>query len=143
MNDFRVAIAQDIADDLFNTYSRQTERIIDSIASEQAERFIEVMASISHCCGHDKVGVDGNGEDKLKRRKIYDTTLTKAREMCESFKSFNLTNSPELELARAKLEKTLRDVTAQDLRESDFVRHEVKTGIDDILDKFSTFKSFS
>ena len=143
MNDFRVAIANEISDDLFNTYSRQTERIIDSIATQQAERFIEVMTSISHCCGHDTVGVDDNGEDKLKRRKIYDTTLIKAREMCESFKTFNLTNDTELEMARAKLEKTLRDVNAQDLRESDAVRHEVKTNIDDILDKFGAFKSFN
>lgn len=143
MNDFRVAIANEISDDLFNTYSRQTERIIDSIATQQAERFIEVMTSISHCCGHDTVGVDGNGEDKLKRRKIYDTTLIKAREMCESFKTFNLTNDTELEMARAKLERTLRDVNAQDLRESDAVRHEVKTNIDNILDKFGAFKSFN
>jgi hypothetical protein len=60
--------------------------------------------------------------------------------MCESFKTFNLTNDTELEMARAKLERTLRDVNAQDLRESDAVRHEVKTNIDNILDKFGAFK---
>jgi len=143
MNDFRVGIAQDLADDLFNTYSRQTETIIDNIVSQQAERFTEVMESISHCCGHDEVGVDKHGDTKLKRRKIYDTTLNKAREMCESFKNFNLTNSHELEQARAKLEQTLRGVTAQDLRESDAVRYIVKAGVDDVLDKFGSFKSFS
>ena len=143
MNDFRVGIAQDLADDLFNTYSRQTETIIDNIVSQQAERFIEVMTSISHCCGHDEVGVYEHGDAKLKRRKIYDTTLNKARDMCESFKNFNLTNNDQLEQARAKLERTLDGITAQDLRESDAVRHIVKAGVDDVLDKFGSFGSFS
>lgn len=142
MNDFRVGIAQDLADDLFNTYSRQTESIIKSIVTEQSERFVEVMKSISHCCGYDEVGTDDSGEVRTKRRKIYDTTLEKAREMCESFKQFNLLDSPELEEARAKLEQTLRGVTAQDLRDSDAVRHVVKSGVDDVLDKFGSFKCF-
>lgn len=143
MNDFRVNIAQDLADDLFNTYSRQTESIINNIIDQQAERFTEVMESISHCCGHDELGKDEHGEVRTKRRKIYDTTLNKAREMCESFKQFNLTNSHELEQARAMLERTLDGVTAQDLRESDAVRHIVKKGVDDVLDKFGAFKSFN
>ena len=143
MNDFRVSIAQDIADDLFNTYSQQTETIIHSIVGQQAERFIEVMESISHCCGYDELGEDGNGEMKLKRRKIYDTTLIKAREMCETFKDFNLTGSASLEAARVKLENTLRGVTADDIRESDAVRQIVKSGVDDILGKFGAFSSFS
>ena len=100
------------------------------------------MKSISHCCGYDEVGTDDSGEVRTKRRKIYDTTLEKAREMCESFKQFNLLDSPELEEARAKLEQTLRGVTAQDLRDSDAVRHVVKSGVDDVLDKFGSFKCF-
>jgi hypothetical protein len=140
MNDFRVNIAQDLADDLFNTYSRQTESIINTIIEQQAERFTEVMESISHCCGYDEVGKDEHGEVRTKRRKIYDTTLNKARDMCESFKQFNLSGNDQLEQARAKLERTLAGVTAQDLRESDAVRHIVKKGVDDVLDKFGAFK---
>jgi hypothetical protein len=63
--------------------------------------------------------------------------------MCESFKQFNLSGNDQLEQARAKLERTLAGVTAQDLRESDAVRHIVKQGVDDVLDKFGAFKSFS
>ena len=59
MNDFRCNIAQDIADDLFTTYDKQAQEIIDSVASEQLGRFVEVMQSISHCCGVDeKTGLD-------------------------------------------------------------------------------------
>jgi hypothetical protein len=139
MNDFRCGIANDIADDLFNTYKKQAHGIIESIAQEQSERMVEVMTSISHCCGVDESEV--NGEIRTKRRKIYDTTIQKALEMCESFKRFNLKNDSDLEQARASLEKVLRGVKAEDIRDSDAVRHHVKEGIDDILSKFGSFNS--
>jgi len=135
MNDFRCGIAQDIAEDLFNTYSKQTEDIINSIQSQQAERFIEVMESISHCCG-----VDDLGNDKTKKRKIYEGTIQKAKDYCETFKGFNLSNNSALEEARASLEKALFDVSAEDIRESDAIRESVKESVDDILSKFSSFK---
>lgn len=139
LNDFRCEIAKDIADDLFSSYEGQARRIIESIAQEQSERMVEVMESISHCCGVDETEI--NGEVRTKRRKIYDTTLQKALSMCETFKRFNLKNSPELEQARASLESILRGVTAEDIRESDAIRNQVKSGIDDILGKFGSFKS--
>ena len=139
MNDFRCGIANDIADDLFNTYKKQAHGIIESIAQEQSERMVEVMESISHCCGVDEY--DNGGEVRTKRRKIYDTTIQKALEMCESFKRFNLKNDSGLEEARASLEKVLRGVKAEDIRDSDAVRHHVKEGIDDILSKFGSFNS--
>jgi hypothetical protein len=139
MNDFRCGIAQDIADDLFNTLNKQAGTIIESVHLEQSQRMIEVMESISHCCGHDETEV--NGEVRTKKRKIYDTTIQKALEMCETFKRFNLKNSPELEQARASLESILNGVKAEDLRDSDAVRHHVKEGIDDILSKFGSFNS--
>jgi hypothetical protein len=139
MNDFRCGIAEDIADDLFNTYKQQARTIIDSIGLEQSERMVEIMQSISHCCGHDESEV--NGEVRTKRRKIYDTTIQKALEMCESFKRFNLKNDSGLEQARSSLEKVLSGVKAEDIRDSDAVRHHVKEGIDDILSKFGSFNS--
>jgi hypothetical protein len=144
MNDFRCGIANDIADDLFTTYKKQAQTIIESIAQEQSERMVEVMQSISHCCDFDEVRKtmpQGHDEVTYKRRKIYDTTIQKALEMCESFKRFNLKNDSGLEDARASLEKVLRGVKAEDIRDSDAVRHQVKEGIDDILSKFGSFSS--
>ena len=141
MNDFRCGIANDIADDLFDTYSRQAENIVTEVMLAQKTRLIEVMQSISHCCGVDEIGVDDNtGETKTRKRKIYDTTIQKALEMCETFKGFNLSSDPELEEARAMLEKALHDVSASDIRESDAVRSSVKEDVDSILSKFSSFQ---
>ena len=137
-NDFRCGIANDIANDLFTTLSKQSQEIISAIADEQSKRLVEVMESISHCCGVDELGMQ-HGEMRTKRRKIYDTTIHKALEMCESFKGFNLKNDSGLESARASLEKVLSGVKAEDIRDSDAVRSNVKEGIDDILSKFSSF----
>jgi hypothetical protein len=60
--------------------------------------------------------------------------------MCETFKGFNLNADPELEEARALLEKALSDVSASDIRESDAVRSSVKEDVDNILSKFSSFQ---
>ena len=140
MNDFRCNIAQDIADDLFETYKGQAAEIVSHVMMEQQSRFIEVMKSISHCCGYDDMGVDDNtGETKQRKRKIYDTTIAKAKEMCESFKEFNLTGDAALEEARASLEKALAGVDAESIRESDAVRVSVKEDVDSILSKFGSF----
>jgi hypothetical protein len=141
MNDFRCAIAQDIADDLFQTYKNQAEEIVSHIVVEQKTRFIEVMKSISHCCGYDEMGVDDNtGETKLRKRKIYDSTIQKALDMCNSFKDFNLTSDPALEEARVSLEKALSGVDAEIIRESDAMRNSVKEDVDSILGKFGAFQ---
>lgn len=143
MSDFRCNIAQDIAEDLFRTYEKQTADIISSIQGEQANRFIEVMQSIAHCCGYDEMPLAaGATEVKTKKRKIYDTTIQKALEMCESFKGFNLTNDSALEEARASLEKLLHNTTPEQLRESDAVRSTVKDGINDILNKFAPLNTY-
>jgi len=143
MNDYRCNVAQDLADDLFSTYSSQTERIIENIVTDQITRMKDVMESLSHCCGYDKLTeVDKHGEPKLKKRKIYDTTIEKAHELCESYKTFNLTNNAELEQARQKLASVLDGVTADNVRESDAVRDHVKRGVDEVLNKFGAFNCF-
>lgn len=140
MGDFRCKIAQDLADDLFNNYTRQANDIVRGILEKQSEQLINVMTSISHCCGIEETTDSGTGETKYKKRKIYDSTINRALELCDVFKNFNLTNSVPLEQARAALENVLRGANADMLRESDSVRESVKNEIDDILSKFGRSK---
>ena len=135
--DFRCAVAQDIADDLKQQYERQAGEIITSIVSQQAERLREVMESISHCCGVQEISVSGNTDTKIKRRKIYDTTIEKARELANLYKDFNLVGDARLNEASARLENILDGVSAELIRDSDAVRDVVKSEVDDILSKFS------
>jgi len=132
-NDFRSSISSVIAEDLKNHYERQVAEIIDNVMTDASERFLEIASRISNACTEATPDEDG----KVKRKKIYDTTVTQAKEICVTLKEFNLTNNPQLEEARQRLENALRDVTVDDLRESSYVRSVVKNDVDDILSKFA------
>lgn len=135
LGDFRCQIAQDLADDLFKHYSAQADRIVHGIIAKQTEQLVEVMESIRYCCTIDE-SVGKDGEVKIRRRKIYDTTMQRALELCDTFKQFNLTQDPKLEEASKALSDVLSGVKIEALRESDTLREKVKTGLDDILSKF-------
>jgi len=141
MNDYRVLVAKDMADELFDVYASQTQRIVEGIVTDQFKRMKDVMESLSFCCDVD-ISFDANGEQKTRKRKIYDTTVDKARDMVRLYKEFNLTDNAELSESIAMLENTLRDVSTETLRESDLVRSEVKEGVDEILNRFGSFKCF-
>jgi hypothetical protein len=141
MNDYRVLVAKDMADELFDVYASQTQRIVEGIVNDQFKRMKDVMESLSFCCDVD-VSVGADGEQKIRKRKIYDTTVDKARDMVRLYKEFNLTDNVELSESIAMLENTLRDVSTETLRESDLVRSEVKEGVDEILNRFGSFKCF-
>jgi len=132
-NDFRSGgIATAIADDLEQHYNNQIEEIVNKSMEEASERLIEIASRISNACT--EVTPDDDG--KVKRKKVYETTISQARDICETLKHFNLTNNQLLESARAQLEEALSGVTLEDLRESSYVRSTVKDTVDDMLNKF-------
>ena len=134
--DFRCAVADDIAEDLKQQYETQADYIITGILSQQQERLTELLQSISHCCGVQEISESGTSDVKTKKRKIYDTTIEKAKELASMYKDFNLTGDTDLAEASRLLENTLNGVTAELLRDSDAVRDKVKSEVDDILGKF-------
>lgn len=133
--DFRCEIAQELANDMAIHYERQAKKLVENVLAKQSEQLVDIMKSISYCCETETV-VDDNGEVKVRRRKLYDSTLDRARELCETFSKFNLTADPKLEEARNKLSAVLSDITTEQLRNSDSKRVLVKDEIDDILSKF-------
>lgn len=138
-HDWRCQISNDIASDLKGQYEKQAEGIITGILNQQVERLTEVMESISHCCGVDEIVDTSYGGTKIKRRKIYESTIEKARELCATFKSFKPIDnelSSKLVSAVGMLESTLTGVDSDLIRESDAIRDKVKTDVDDILSKF-------
>ena len=136
VGDYRCAIAQDLADDLNNHYNKQAETIVQGILNDQVERLVDVMESLSHCCGVDEyTGKDG--EMKQKKRKIYEGTVEKAKEYCRVYKDFNLTDDAKLSEAINQLDMALRGINADMLRDSDAARSQVKDEMEDILSKFA------
>lgn len=137
-NDFRSNISEAIAEDLRIGYEKQVGEIIDTVMVDASERLILFAERISNACTENTPNEDG----KVKRKKIYDTTITQAKELCETLKSFNLTNNNALEDARARLEDALDGVTCEELRESSYARSQVKESVDDLLSNFKPLRSF-
>ena len=138
-HDFRCSVAQDLADDLKVNYQRQCEEIVKNVLHQQTDRIVNVMESISHCCGTQEITTK-EGEVKSKKRKIYDTTIEKAKELCRTigaFKYVNNEHSQRLRSVAKQLDDTLSGVSSEALRESDYTRDRVKSDIDDILSKFA------
>ena len=138
-HDWRCNISNDIASDLKDQYTKQAEEIINHVVSEQVDRLTDVMESISHCCGVSETTDANTGEVKTKKRKIYDTTIEKAKELCATFKAFKPVNNEvtnRLTDAVTKLEYALNGVDIDTIRDSDAVREKVKNNVDDILSKF-------
>jgi hypothetical protein len=119
-------------------YERQVGEIIDTVMQDAIERLVLFAERISNACTENTANEDG----KVKRKKIYDTTITQAKELCETLKSFNLTNNNALEDARARLENALDGVTCEELRESSYARSQVKESVDDLLSNFKPLKAF-
>ena len=132
--DYRVTIADDLAEDLKRNFEAQTRDIIKDIHDKQNDQLVKVLQSFSHCCDSETVMEDG--EVKVKRKKMYESTLTDALELCDTFADFNLNNDPRLEEARRDLLRVLDGVTIDQLRNNDTKRIVVKEGVDDILAKF-------
>ena len=137
--DFRCSVAKDTADDLKNQYQKQTEVILQNVIDQQTKSITDVMQSIAHCCGFSE-HTNAKGETYVKKRKIYDTTLTKAQEMCKKFKTFQpieTAESKKLVEAVASLENVLNGVSIETLKESTMKRAEVQDEVNDILSKFN------
>jgi hypothetical protein len=132
--DYRVTIADDLAQDLKRNFEAQTRDIIKDIHAKQNDQLVKVLQSFSHCCDSETIMEDG--EVKVKRRKMYESTLTDALELCDTFADFNLTDDPRLKEARRDLLRVLDGVTIDQLRNNDTKRIVVKEGVDDILAKF-------
>ena len=76
---------------------------------------------------------------KEKKRKIYDETLQKAKDYCKSYANYDLADNEDnkkLKSAIKLLDDTLNGVDSHTLRESDVVREQVKSNVDEILSKF-------
>jgi len=135
VGDFRNKLANDLADDLQKHYTQQAQRWAQDIANKQVEQLVDLMQRISKCCEVETV-IDPKKGVKVVRRKLYDSTIERALELCDTFKDFNIMNDGKLEAARASLQSVLRCVNIEALKQSDSMRTRVKTEVDDILSKF-------
>jgi len=137
-SDFRSSVSEALADDLKNHYERQTQEIINSVMDDASERLVEIASRLSNACTEATPDEDG----KVRRKKIYDSTVIQAKEICKTIEHFNLTNNKALSQAVVDLSFALEGVSTEDLRESSYTRSVVKENVDDMLSKFKPIRTF-
>jgi hypothetical protein len=76
-------------------------------------------------------------DDEGKRKVFHGTLITNARELIGLLKRLNVTNDPRLEEARRDLEQALTNTDTETIKESDYMRENVKAKVDAIINKFN------
>lgn len=135
--DFRSAVSEALADDLYDHYTNQTRSIVDAITTDAKARLIEVAERMRNSCVEVRADLEAEADGKpQRRRKIYESTLNGISSMVDTLKAFNPNGDPELQEMVTALEDAVKGVTLTDLRESAAARADLHDDLDDILSKF-------
>jgi hypothetical protein len=125
--DFRLDVESTVQRELVEQYERRMEAKLAQANQDSWSRLHEALLRLS-----DRLVVEEDG----KKRKFHDTMVTGALELCDLLTVMNVTNDPELEKARRKVEEVLSGVTPKELRDEHSTRVQTKQQVDAILDAF-------
>lgn len=125
--DFRVDVPAEALDDIRAQYGSAFNNRLAEAMKEPWARLHEMLTHMS-----DKLV---EPEDDVSRR-WHDSFVTRATEMCEMLSHLNVTGDPELERARAKLERAMQGADIEAIKESPEVREDIKADVDAILGEF-------
>ena len=129
--DFRVDVGNEAQKELQEKLSKLADQRVESAINGFKQRLLEHLKRMS-----DRLGVDVIAGE-AKPRKFHETLLDNAHELCDLAQSLNIINDPQIEEARKALKKAINGVDIKDLRKDMGARTEVKSQVDDILNKFS------
>lgn len=129
--DFRVDVGNDAQDELQKRLAKMADERIELAMKEARERLKSHMERMMERLKVEEI----NG--KVAKSRIHDSLIDGGLELCNILQSLNLIKDPDLEAARVKLEKVLRNVDVDDLRKHDDARTEVRTQVAEIMDKFN------
>jgi tetrahydrodipicolinate N-succinyltransferase len=124
--DFRIDVEEQAKTELQQQYKSYYE-------TKLAEAMKDAWTRLHDTLKHLSERMDYTDENK---KKFWDSTITNATELCALLTKLNVTNDPKLEEARQKLEKALVGVKPEDIRESEAIRTNVKSKVDEILNMF-------
>ena len=129
--DFRVDVGNEAQKELQEKLSKLADQRVESAINGFKQRLLEHLKRMS-----DRLGVDVIAGE-AKPRKFHETLLDNAHELCDLAQSLNIINDPQIEEARKALKRAINGVDIKDLRKDMGARTEVKSQVDDILNKFS------
>jgi len=125
--DFRLDVESEVQRELMEQYDRRLAEQLASATKDSWTRLYDALQRLS-----DRLTVDEDGKKKI----FHDTIVTGAVELCELLTAMNVTQDPQLESARRKLQEVLLGVTPKELRDEDGTRVLTKQKVDEILSAF-------
>jgi hypothetical protein len=124
--DFRLDIPAQDLEDMKEEFGKQQEQKLQDAMREPWERLHSVLLATS------KKLADG-GEDK---KRYHDSLISNPLELCELLTKLNVTNDPKLEEARRQVELAMVGADIEAIKDSVAVRNELKSKVDEVLQKF-------
>ena len=125
--DFRIDIGEQAKAELVAQYETAFNERLNHAMRDVWQRLYECLTHMSERLASD---------DEGKRKVFHGTILTNARELIGLLSRLNITNDPKLEEARRDLSAALVNTDIDTLKESDYIRENVKAKVDDILKRF-------
>ena len=127
--DWRLDVAADELKELALSYESDfNERLAKAVRTPWEKLHKELTAMSEK--------LNDEGRDPDKKMRYFDSLIENPQELCRLLTHLNVTNYPKLEEARRDLERALLGVDIEDIKESEVIRHDVKTRVDAILEKF-------
>ena len=131
--DFRLDIPQQDIKDMQDKYELAFN---DRLADAMREPWDKLHKALTHLS--DKLTPDENEESiGVSNKRYHDTLISSNQELCSLLTHLNITKDPQLEQARRELELTMLGLDIDDVRKDSECRKEVKTRVDEILNKFN------
>lgn len=128
IHDFRVDASEEMRKELEQHYAKAYEDRLANVTKDLWERLHGCLKHLT-----DRLSDAEDGERKIFR----DSLVSNAVELCGLLTKLNITNDPKLEAARKALEGAVCNLDPKDLRKSNDARKEIKTQVDEILQKFA------
>jgi hypothetical protein len=129
-NDFRLDIPQMDMQELASKYESAFNDRLNDAMRENWDKLHKTLTHLSE-------KLTENEEDTESKKRYHDSLITNATELCGLLTHLNITKDPKLEEARRSLELTMLGVDIEDIKEHADVRQDVKSKVDEILNKFN------
>ena len=125
VGDFRVDVGHEALAQLNTSYADYYQEQINNAYKDVWTRTYDALKNMS-----EKLA----GDNKQIFR---DTLVTNVTGIVELLDKFNVTNDDNMRKAKLKISDALRGITPDALREDDYLRHDTKRKVDDLLKEFS------
>lgn len=137
VGDFRVDVGnqgmQELRTNFETAINSRIKTAIDDMRTQLLEQLSHMSEKLSDL-DEPRVLKDGT---VVSTQIFRDSLIDNAVDLVKNFKHLNIMQDPDIETMRSELEKAIKNIDAQQLREDDSLRRQTKARVDSLLDKFA------